>query len=520
MTLITYSRTLTALICAMESPRVTGRFWASEEDLMSTVSGDSEKMSCPDTLFARPGSPLMVRRRLPLKKESPDPGKILQPESPRTVKRYRKDTTTDNLDEQVVKHKENKKKTDTDAERESVNTKRSKSIKISPEPSWNEEDRELYYDHDCEELSKFAGEAVMKINRIRQKLIIPHGAISAELKLNMKKILRIVDTFAYKNRKNDKEKENLMAQIQEIKIRDKAREESLLKLQEENSTLKNNIQTKEESNLRKEVNIIKGQVNTIIAILIERDTKGKNTEKPNTKETNTIGISNLVEPINHEKHTNWNTIIGRKTNQKKRENPQIIMNNDNSKTQKQENNGNKKLNSNKKTLIEDNTDTLIKEKNRKEKIPRTSAVFIKIREGGPSIAEFLCLARQKINLSELGIASQLRIRNAFNGGTIIEIYDDDTRKKAEILCSRLKEICPLKVRITVPIISTVMRLTNIDGSINRENLILAIKRKTETRFEDITVSNIVTSRNGLGIAWVKCPPAAALKIKDICLEVG
>jgi len=75
----------------------------------------------------------------------------------------------------------------------------------------------------------------------------------------------------------------------------------------------------------------------------------------------------------------------------------------------------------------------------RRRAPRNAAVAIKANEGGPSYADIMKIAKEKINLKELGIVN-LRTRIAANGGRIIEIPGPESTIKADTLVSRLREI--------------------------------------------------------------------------------
>jgi len=75
----------------------------------------------------------------------------------------------------------------------------------------------------------------------------------------------------------------------------------------------------------------------------------------------------------------------------------------------------------------------------RRRAPRNAAVAIKANTDGPTYAEIIKMAKEKINLKELGIIN-LRTRIAANGGRIIEISGPEGAVKADTLASRLREI--------------------------------------------------------------------------------
>jgi len=74
----------------------------------------------------------------------------------------------------------------------------------------------------------------------------------------------------------------------------------------------------------------------------------------------------------------------------------------------------------------------------RKRAPRNAAMAIKANSGGLSYAEIIKLARERINLKELGIENP-RMRRAANGGVIIEIAGPESAVKADSLASRLRD---------------------------------------------------------------------------------
>lgn len=128
--------------------------------------------------------------------------------------------------------------------------------------------------------------------------------------------------------------------------------------------------------------------------------------------------------------------------------------------------GNKNKTMNNETIInkEDRIKQMIprhrqsKNKNKKITIPKTSVVFIKEKEDGPPMAELLGIARTKINLKELNIIQQPKIRRAAGGGTLIEISDEEAKEKANKLCDKLREILADNAKILVPTKNITLRI--------------------------------------------------------------
>lgn len=140
--------------------------------------------------------------------------------------------------------------------------------------------------------------------------------------------------------------------------------------------------------------------------------------------------------------------------------------------------------------------------------PRTAAVVIKGRGDHFSYAEALKIAREKINLAEIGI-ERPKIRKAANGGLLIEVPGVNGTAKADTLAIKLKETLN-DVSITRPIKKGDIRLLGLDDSITEEEIAWVIADIGNCSTELIRVSPMRPMRSGLRLTIVNCPLAAAL----------
>lgn len=94
----------------------------------------------------------------------------------------------------------------------------------------------------------------------------------------------------------------------------------------------------------------------------------------------------------------------------------------------------------------------------KKRVPRTTAVGVVSLDKELTYADILKKARKNVSLSSLDINST-KIKRAMTGGVIIEIAEDDSGKKADLLRDKLEEVFDTsKIKVSRPIKKTSMRL--------------------------------------------------------------
>lgn len=157
-----------------------------------------------------------------------------------------------------------------------------------------------------------------------------------------------------------------------------------------------------------------------------------------------------------------------------------------------------------------------KERNSGRKPPKSAAVAISGTGEEFSYADVLRKAREKIDLKALKIDNS-RIRPSANGGILIEIPGKEGNSKADALIEKLREtfdseIASKKVHFSRPMLKGDIRVTGIDVSIWEEDIRDSILDYGECAADNIRVSKIQRMRNGIGVAWVQCPLATAIKI--------
>ncbi|XP_067216855.1 uncharacterized protein [Linepithema humile] len=124
-------------------------------------------------------------------------------------------------------------------------------------------------------------------------------------------------------------------------------------------------------------------------------------------------------------------------------------------------------------------------------------------------------AREKISLAELEIVDT-RIKRAANGGVLIEIPGAESETKADKLCSRLRELFfDIKgVSLRRPMKRVQLRLSGLDDSISIQEIKNTIAKEGSCDILNVTCGTIRHVRGGLGVAFVQCPVAAAVRILE------
>ncbi|KYQ58856.1 hypothetical protein ALC60_02142 [Trachymyrmex zeteki] len=153
--------------------------------------------------------------------------------------------------------------------------------------------------------------------------------------------------------------------------------------------------------------------------------------------------------------------------------------------------------------------------------PRTAAIQISCRNGA-MYTDVLREAKEKIDIDELGI-SDIRPRRARTGALLLEIPGTDGSEKANKLANKLKEALQnnCNVLISRPEKMADIRVRDLVDSTTKEELISKCAEIGKCDKNNVRVSDIVQSLNGLGSAIVKCTLAAAKLItKSTRIRIG
>ncbi|KMQ90098.1 gag-pol polyprotein [Lasius niger] len=148
----------------------------------------------------------------------------------------------------------------------------------------------------------------------------------------------------------------------------------------------------------------------------------------------------------------------------------------------------------------------------KKRLPKTAAVTITGRSSDFSYKDALMKARREISLADLKIG-QTRLRRAANGGYLIEILDADGADKAKTLQKKLRGLLPEEeATVACPVISGELRFIGLDDTITTEEVAQFIASEGKCDIGEVRVGTLRLMRNGLNMAWAKCPLVAASKI--------
>ncbi|TLM35173.1 hypothetical protein FEC37_18690, partial [Acinetobacter baumannii] len=158
----------------------------------------------------------------------------------------------------------------------------------------------------------------------------------------------------------------------------------------------------------------------------------------------------------------------------------------------------------------------LKEKKKRLRPPRSQAVIVKLQpeavERGVTYRAVLAEARAKIDTAELGIPIQ-RIRSAVTGAKVLVVDGADQNEKADLLAEKLREVLPSdSIVVSRPTITAAVRLSGLDESISREELVAEVARIGECPPDTVKVGEIKMSPGGTGQVLVRCPIAGVKRI--------
>ncbi|XP_067204792.1 uncharacterized protein [Linepithema humile] len=124
-------------------------------------------------------------------------------------------------------------------------------------------------------------------------------------------------------------------------------------------------------------------------------------------------------------------------------------------------------------------------------------------------------AREKISLTELNIRDT-KIKRSITGGILIEIPGEESDLKADMLLSRLTYLFKdtKGVRIRKPTKNSQLKLLGLDDSISLPEICNILSDIGKCSKDSISCSPIRFLRGGLGVAYVRCPIAAAVGILE------
>lgn len=147
----------------------------------------------------------------------------------------------------------------------------------------------------------------------------------------------------------------------------------------------------------------------------------------------------------------------------------------------------------------------------RRRVSKTAAVTIKPSSKGLSYADMLKNARESVSLREIGIEDS-KIRKARNGAIVIELPGDGAADLADKLAGKLKALYGDSATVARPSIKGELRLIGLDDSVTTMEITTVIAGIGGCNLDEVHTSEIKTMRNGMGIAWSRCPLNASIKV--------
>lgn len=132
---------------------------------------------------------------------------------------------------------------------------------------------------------------------------------------------------------------------------------------------------------------------------------------------------------------------------------------------------------------------------------------------GATYAQILNKAKQNVLLDNLGIGN-VRMRRGINGALIIELPGPDDKRLASSLRNKLEDVLKEDARVSNPVAMGEIRLRGIDPATTQDEIGYALEKISGCSPRELTVSKINFMRDGMGVAWARCPLEHAIKIAE------
>ena len=150
--------------------------------------------------------------------------------------------------------------------------------------------------------------------------------------------------------------------------------------------------------------------------------------------------------------------------------------------------------------------------------PNTTAVMLSLQpeaaQRGVTYGEIINEAKAKIDLKTLDI-SAVRFKTTATGARILELPGAASGDKADSLAQKLREVFNADtVKVSRPTKTAEMRVMDLDDSVQPKDVEEAIAQAGECPIDSVKSSGIHRDARSLGLAWVRCPVAAAKKIAE------
>jgi len=147
------------------------------------------------------------------------------------------------------------------------------------------------------------------------------------------------------------------------------------------------------------------------------------------------------------------------------------------------------------------------------KSTKNAVVTVTGKSGGATYAQILSKAKQSVSLASLGIQN-LRMRRAMNGALIMELGGPDRKKLAGSLRNCLEKALQDDAIVRSPVSIGEIRLRGIDPATSQEEISYELEKCSGCPPRDLKVSFVNTMRDGIGVAWARCPLEYAIRIAE------
>lgn len=142
---------------------------------------------------------------------------------------------------------------------------------------------------------------------------------------------------------------------------------------------------------------------------------------------------------------------------------------------------------------------------------KTEAIVVHKRKQVESYAEILRKMKGNINIEEIG-SEETRIRRTATGSLLIQIAGEESKRKADVLAERMREVVGQKAKVGRPCKKAEIRISGIDEDTIVEDVVAAVAKYGECDIMDIKAGGIRRNRQGEGDIWVRCPWNSAAEL--------
>ncbi|EFN87787.1 hypothetical protein EAI_12778, partial [Harpegnathos saltator] len=104
------------------------------------------------------------------------------------------------------------------------------------------------------------------------------------------------------------------------------------------------------------------------------------------------------------------------------------------------------------------------------------------------------------------------IRQAANGGRLLEISGPEGTAKADSLATQLRLVLGEEAMVSRPTARGQLRLFGLDDSVTLEEVKEVISEGGGCPVSEVRIGHIRRTAKGIGSVWVQCPLAAAMKL--------